>query len=196
MLSRHTWLHLLGLLIAIVFIVKGVQYFINRSERYAVNNGVAESSLRLVSPAFNDGAKIPDEYTCKGKNISPPLSIAGVPDSAKSLVLIMHDPDAVNGDFTHWLVWDIPAKEKAMTSGDVPIGSIQGVNGSGKNGYMGPCPPKGTGTHNYTFDLYALDTTLSLKSDSGRTDIEKALEAHVIGQTSLTGTYSADQTGE
>lgn len=192
MLKRHTWLHLIGLLIAAAFIIKGVQYFVNRSERYAVNNGVAETNLQIVSPAFKDGGEIPVQFTCKGQGISPPLSIAGVPESAKSLVLIMHDPDAVGGDFTHWLVWDIPPKDKGLTSSDVPVGAIQGINGAGKNGYMGPCPPKGTGTHHYVFDLYALDTTLGLKPSSDRVAVEKALEAHVIGQTGLTGSFSVD----
>lgn len=157
-----------------------------------MNNIGASSSLQLISSAFNDGQAIPEQYTCKGQNISPPLSITGVPDGAKSLALVMHDPDAVSGDFTHWLLWDLPAQDLTFAAGDTPVGSVQGPNGSGGSGYMGPCPPKGTGTHHYMFDLYALDSTLSLKPETDRQQLQQAIDDHLLDHAALTGTFKAD----
>src|SRR3989344_5279533 len=131
------------------------------------------SSLKLVRQVFRDGAQIPVEYTCKGQNINPPLSITHVPASAKSLSLIMHDPDAVSGDFVHWTIWDIPASTETIAVNSVPAGTIQGINGGGQNKYMGPCPPAGTGTHHYLFELYALDKFLDLKPDTSRDQLKQ-----------------------
>lgn len=151
-----------------------------------------DSSLALASQAFADGTSIPAQYTCKGQNINPPLSIMGVPAGAKSLSLIMHDPDAVSGDFVHWTMWDIPAPTESIAVNTVPAGAIQGINGGGKNRYMGPCPPAGTGTHRYMFELYALDKTLDLKPDTSRDQLQKAMEGRIIAQYTLTGLFDAD----
>ena len=146
----------------------------------------------LSSSAFQDGEAIPVSYSCKGDNTSPPLNVGGVPVEAKSLALILHDPDAVNGDFTHWLVWDIPSSTQGINANAVPVGAIQGPNGSGDNKYLGPCPPAGTGTHHYIFELYALDQMLGLKPDTDRQQLEKAIQGHIIGQTKLTGLFTAE----
>jgi hypothetical protein len=152
----------------------------------------SNSQMRLTSPVFNNKENIPEQYTCKGQNISPPLNILGVPENTKSLALIMHDPDAVNGDFVHWLVWDIPANTETIAANSVPIGAMQGVNGMGNNSYFGPCPPAGTGTHRYMFELYALDTTLGLDSNSSREQLESALKDHILDKYTLTGLVKAD----
>lgn len=156
-----------------------------------MNDGSATGGLSLTSSAFQDGGTIPQQYTCRGQNINPPLNITGQPEDTKSLALIMHDPDAVSGDFLHWLMWDMPASTQAIAATSVPVGAIQGPNGSGNNTYMGPCPPKGTGTHHYKFDLYALDTTLGLDSKSSRQQLEDAMKGHILDQTTLTGLFSA-----
>lgn len=150
------------------------------------------SSLKLTSQAFGDNAQIPVQYTCRDQNINPPLSISGVADKVKSLALIMHDPDAVGGDFVHWLMWDIFTSTKTIDANNVPAGAIQGQNSSGKSEYMGPCPPAGTGVHRYIFELYALDTTLGLQDGSNRAELEKVMQGHILAQHTLTGLFSAE----
>jgi Raf kinase inhibitor-like YbhB/YbcL family protein len=147
--------------------------------------------IQLISPAFAEGQSIPSQYTCDGQNINPPLNIMDVPAEAKSLVLIMHDPDAISGDFTHWVMWDIPTGTKNIAPNTVPVGAMQGANSSGSNQYMGPCPPSGTGTHHYKFEIYALDNSLSLESGSTRDKVEAAMNSHVLSNFTLTGLVAA-----
>ncbi|OVE79096.1 hypothetical protein BVY00_01140 [bacterium G20] len=156
------------------------------------NKATARSQLGLSSPVFRDGANIPIPYTCKGSNVSPPLNITGVPRAAQSLALIMHDPDAVSGDFIHWLMWDIPVSTQAIITISVPVGAVQGVNNAGQSKYMGPCPPAGTGTHRYIFELYALDKTLGLPAGADRDQLQKSMAGHILAQHTLTGLFSAD----
>lgn len=149
--------------------------------------------FNLTSQVFRDNSPIPPQYSCKGQNVSPPLTIMNTPAEAKSLALIMHDPDSVHGDYTHWLVWDIPVGTDMFAANGLPVGAIQGNNGSGKPGYIGPCPPAGTGTHHYIFELYALDGTLGLVVEEvDRNKLEKAMTGHVIAKTTLTGLFDAD----
>ncbi len=143
-------------------------------------------SMKLSSPVFEDGDNIPSKYTCDGENISPPLEIEDVPSNAKSLALIVDDPDAPIGTFVHWIVWNIPANTTYIEEG-ANISYLQGKNGFGKVGYGGPCPP--FGTHRYFFKLYALDTTLSLASGSKKKDLERAMSGHIIEETQLMGRY-------
>jgi len=150
------------------------------------------SSLKLASPFFDEGAEIPLEYTCKGQNISPPLSITGVPAGAKSLALIMHDPDAVSGDFVHWTIWDIPTSTETIAVNSVPAGATVGLNGGGQNKYMGPCPPAGTGTHRYMFELYALNKIPGLSPSTSRDQLQEAIAGHILAQHSLAGLFAAD----
>jgi Raf kinase inhibitor-like YbhB/YbcL family protein len=145
--------------------------------------------MQVVSPVFKEGAAIPLPYSCKGQNISPPLNFVSIPEAAKSLALIMHDPDAPSGDYVHWTLWDIPADTGTLAANSVPVGAVQGINSSGENKYMGPCPP--SGTHRYMFELYALDTSLSLPAETQREDLLKTMEGRVLEKATLTGTYSA-----
>src|SRR5690348_1063049 len=110
-------------------------------------------SLQLTSAAFTNNGVIPVRYTCNGQNLSPPLTIADVPNGAKSLALILHDPDAPRGNFTHWLLWNVGPQLSSLAEGTVPAGARQGMADFGKVAYGGPCPP--SGTHRYMFDLYA-----------------------------------------
>ena len=152
----------------------------------------AADGFEIISPVFREGSPIPPQYTCRGQNVNPPLNIFGVPAGAQSLTLIMHDPDAVSGDYLHWLIWDIPPATESIAVNSVPVGAVQGPNGSGQNGYTGPCPPKGTGVHHYIFDFYALDKTLDLPPSSDIQAVIKAQKGHVLDHYALTGTFAAE----
>jgi Raf kinase inhibitor-like YbhB/YbcL family protein len=154
--------------------------------------GSPDEDLRIISPVFRDGAAIPRQYSCKGQNVNPPLNIFNAPSKTQSLVLILHDPDAPGGDFLHWLIWDIPPSTESIAVNDVPIGAVQGQNGRGDNKYTGPCPPKGTGTHRYVFDFYALDTSVNLRSGSSRGQLEVAIKGHILDKSTLVGVFAAE----
>ena len=155
---------------------------------------MATSTLVLTSPAFAESASIPSKFTCDGEQLSPPLSISGVPEGAKSLVLIMDDPDVPkalrpDGMFDHWVLFNI-----LPTTGDIPEGGSVGTpgqNGSGQNEYTGPCPPRQyePNEHRYFFKLYALDTELPLEAGASKTEVEQAMRGHIIAQTELIGRY-------
>lgn len=145
-------------------------------------------TLKLATPAFAANDLIPKDFTCDGANRSPELSWTDVPPNAKSFVLIVDDPDAPNGTFTHWILFDIPSGARQLDAG-TSIG-IAGTNGFGQANYQGPCPPIGRGTHHYFFTLYALDvSTLNLKSGVSRRQVEAAINNHVVGQAQLIGLY-------
>lgn len=152
----------------------------------------SQTNLMLGSPAFAGNTEIPAKYSCRGDNINPPLVISNVPDGTKSLVLIVHDPDAVGSDFAHWLLWNIPYDTAQIAENSSPSGAVNGQNDADKPGYTGPCPPAGTGTHRYIFELYALDTTLNLPDSTKRPVLEQALEKHVLDHTSLIGLFAAE----
>jgi Raf kinase inhibitor-like YbhB/YbcL family protein len=157
-----------------------------------LDNETSPSGLQLISPVFREGASIPIQYSCKGQNVNPPLNIFNVPPTAQSLSLILHDPDAPSGDHVHWLMWDIPTSTENIAANSVPVGAVQGTNGSGDRRYGGPCPPAGTGTHRYMFELYALDTTLALPPDTNREQLESAMQNHILEQCLLTGVFAAE----
>jgi Raf kinase inhibitor-like YbhB/YbcL family protein len=157
-----------------------------------MDHATPAEKLEIVSAVFRDGNPIPPQYTCQGQNVNPPINILNCPGSTQSLTLIMHDPDAVSGDFLHWLVWDIPPGTENIAVNSVPVGARQGRNGAGQAGYTGPCPPKGTGIHRYLFDFYALDTTLDLAGDSKLEDVMEAQKGHVLDHAVLMGTFAAE----
>jgi Raf kinase inhibitor-like YbhB/YbcL family protein len=143
--------------------------------------------MKITSSAFPEGGNIPSKFTCDGSDTSPPLQITGVPSEAKSLVLIVDDPDAPGGLFTHWLVWNIAPQTNSIAEGATPKG-VQGTNDFGKSGYGGPCPPPGT--HRYSFKVFALDRELDLRSGAKRGQVDAAMKGHVIAQGELVGRYS------
>lgn len=145
--------------------------------------------MELSSPAFKNEQPIPDEFTAFGKGVSPPLLISGTPPAAMSLALVVHDPDAPTGDFTHWLIWNISATASVIPEGRVPTGAVEGVNGYGKTGYGPPKPP--FGKHRYLFELYALNAQLTLTPNADQTMLKRAMEGHIIAATQLMGTVSA-----
>jgi len=143
--------------------------------------------MNITSLAFLPNEKIPSKYTCDSENINPPLTFSQVPKEARSLVLIMDDPDAPGGTFTHWVVFNIPPATIAILEDSVPEEALQGLTDFGKVGYGGPCPP--SGTHRYFFKLYALDEILNIPEGSKKEEVEKAMEGHVLESVETVGLY-------
>jgi Raf kinase inhibitor-like YbhB/YbcL family protein len=148
----------------------------------------AATSISITSPAFESGGDIPAKSTCNGANGNPPLHISGVPKETKSLVLIVDDPDAPRGLFTHWITWNIDPKTTEVAENSAPASAIQGMNDFGKRNYGGPCPP--SGTHRYFFKIFALDTKLELKPNARRAELDTAMHGHVLAQGELMARYS------
>jgi hypothetical protein len=144
--------------------------------------------MDIKSPAFENNTQIPSKYTCNGENINPPLIFTEVPSNAQGLALIVDDPDAPSGTWTHWIVWNIPPKTTQIDEDSTPMESIEGINSSRRPGYGGPCPP--FGTHRYFFRLYALDTKLDLPPQTTLEKLEMSLNGHVLAQAELIGLYS------
>jgi Raf kinase inhibitor-like YbhB/YbcL family protein len=143
--------------------------------------------FKLSSSAFEDSGLIPQKFTCQGENTSPELNWSEAPANTQSFALIMDDPDAPGGTFTHWVLFDIPANQKQLAESTGPVG-VSGSNGLNQTGYMGPCPPGGI--HRYYFRLYALDVpSLNLKAGASHSDVEAAMKDHVIGAADAMGRY-------
>lgn len=153
-------------------------------------------ALTLKSTAFENGEQIPTRYTCKGEDISPPLNWLGVPENTRSLVLIIDDPDAPDPQapkmvWVHWVLFNIPPETSSLpehtTRATLPAGAAQGLNDWQNCGYGGPCPP--VGRHRYVHKLYALDTVLEGLNKPGKTEIEAAMQGHIIAQAELIGSF-------
>lgn len=142
--------------------------------------------MRLTSPAFPDGGEIPDKYAKDGADISPPLLWSDVPEDALSLALIVDDPDAPSGTWTHWIVTDLPPTMTGVREG--ATAGHAGLNDWKRAGWNGPAPP--WGRHRYEFKLFALDRELGLRRPT-RHDVERAMAGHVLDEAKLTGTYEA-----
>ncbi len=144
--------------------------------------------MTIGSTAFEEGESIPEIYSADGNNVNPPLIIEDVPEEAVSLALIVEDPDAPSGTFTHWLVWNIDPKTTEIPEDSTPPESVEGFNDAGEPGYMGPKPP--SGTHRYFFKLYALDKMLDLDNSAIKEDLENQIQSSLIENCELIGTYS------
>ncbi len=150
--------------------------------------------MQLTSPAFDDGGSIPERYTCDGDNASPPLLFWHVPADAKSLALIMEDPDVPHhvrkdGLWVHWVVWGLSPSTPGIEEGATPPGTV-GVNTRGRNAYGGPCPPDGQ--HRYFFKLFALDTLPTLPITTSKKELLNAMDGHIIVAAELMGVYDRD----
>lgn len=143
--------------------------------------------MKISSPAFANNSEIPAKYTCDGDDVNPPLHIENVPAGTKSLALIVEDPDAPSGLWTHWAVWNINPNQREISENSVPRESVAGKNDFHRNSYGGPCPP--SGSHRYFFKIFALDCVLGLAGSEGRENLEKAMDQHVLAQASLVGVY-------
>ncbi|MBN1697635.1 MAG: YbhB/YbcL family Raf kinase inhibitor-like protein [Spirochaetales bacterium] len=141
--------------------------------------------MTLTSSAFTDSARIPSRYTCDGDDVNPPLSVADVPSGAKSLALIVDDPDAPAGTWVHWVVYDIPVISRI---GENSVPGKQGRNNLGKLDYGGPCPP--AGTHRYYFRLYALDFSPDKREGLTKKELMNVMSGHILGKAELMGVYS------
>lgn len=149
--------------------------------------------LPVSSPAFREGNTVPTKYTCQGQDVSPPLAWSEPPAGSQSLALIMDDPDAPGGVFTHWVLFNIPSDSRELPEAvpaqpQLPSGAIQGKNDFGRLGYGGPCPPPGR-PHRYQFTLYALDRLLDLKSGASKKQVLEAMQGHILAQGQLTGMF-------
>ncbi|HLJ44625.1 MAG TPA: YbhB/YbcL family Raf kinase inhibitor-like protein [Bryobacteraceae bacterium] len=145
-------------------------------------------ALKLVISAFPEGGEIPQKYTCEGQNTSPGIEWSGVPEKARSFALIVDDPDAPSGTFTHWVLFDVAAATHALEEGY--RGGVAGTNDFGKRGYGGPCPPRGRGPHRYFFKLFALDVpTLDIHAGAKRAEVDRALQGHTIEETQYMGRF-------
>jgi Raf kinase inhibitor-like YbhB/YbcL family protein len=157
-------------------------------------------TLKLTSSAFEHEGSIPRLHTCQGKDVSPPLAWSGVPENAKSLVLIVDDPDAPDPaaprmTWVHWVLYNIPPSSTGLPQGvspkELPEGTLEGMSDFQRTGYGGPCPP--IGRHRYFQKLYALDTVLPNLNKPRKADVEKAMKGHVLEQAVLVGTYQKSQ---
>lgn len=150
-------------------------------------------TLTLTSPSFTDGAGIPRKFSCDGENVSPALQWSEPPPDARSFALVMDDPDAPNGTFVHWVLFNIPAASASLPQAvartrQVPGIGEQGMNSARQTGYLGPCPPGGT--HRYFFTLYALDDVLTPSKDPTAADLMKAMKGHILADAQLMGRYT------
>jgi Raf kinase inhibitor-like YbhB/YbcL family protein len=151
-------------------------------------------TLKLTSSAFPEGGEIPSEYTCEGKDISPPLAWSGAPSETRSFAIIVDDPDAPDPaapkmTWVHWVLYNIPASASSLAEAarDLPPGTLHGLNDWKRTGYGGPCPP--IGRHRYFHKLYALDAMLPNLGQVAKAKLEAAMRPHVIAQAELVGTY-------
>jgi len=145
------------------------------------------AKMKITSSAFQQGGNIPSKFTCDGANTSPALQISGILAEAKTLVLIVDDPDAPSGLFTHWMAWNISPQTSTVAEGSTPKG-VHGTNDFGKSGYGGPCPP--SGMHRYHFKIFALDRELDLPAGAKRGQLDAAMKGHVVAQGELMGRYA------
>lgn len=148
--------------------------------------------MKLISPVISEHGAIPGEFTCEGLDQSPPLQFHDAPNGTKSLALLLEDPDAPSGTYTHWVLFNLPPDQTELEknqppTGVLPNGARQGKNDFKKTGYGGPCPP--SGTHRYFFKLFALDRTLDLPENVEKKEFLDALKGHVLAEAQLIGTY-------
>ncbi len=156
---------------------------------FLVSNTLAKEGMKMKisSPVFDSNGQIPKKYTCDGSDVNPPLTFENIPSEAKSLALIVDDPDAPRGTWVHWVLWNIDPKVQGIRENTLPKGALQGVNDFRKHEYGGPCPP--SGTHRYFFKIYALNTSLTLGANTTKADLEGAMKGHIIAQAEIIGLY-------
>ncbi len=153
---------------------------------------MADQPFTLTTPSFENGAEIPVRFTCDGDDVSPRLDWTSPPEGTRSFALIVEDPDAPTGTFTHWILFDLPAETRSLPEGAEGPGT-GGRNDFEEEGFGGPCPPIGDGEHRYYFRLYALDAeALGLLANAGRNDFDSALQGHVLGEAQIVGRFQRE----
>lgn len=177
----------IALLVAIVVGASAWLSSARKAEAPEISTSVPNPRLIFNSSVFENGALMPARFTCDGANVNPPFEIGGVVPKARSLALVMDDPDAPVGVWDHWVKWNIPPKSQVIEEGKEP----RGVSGKGTGGnlnYRGPCPP--SGTHRYFFKLYVLDTVLALNEGATKKELATAMEGHILQTAEYIGRYS------
>jgi Raf kinase inhibitor-like YbhB/YbcL family protein len=145
------------------------------------------AEFALQSSAFENAHAIPSRHSCDGEDVSPPLRWSNMPEGTRSLALVVDDPDAPGGVFTHWIAWALDPAADGLGEGEPA--PREGQNDFGTSGYRGPCPPPGHGRHRYVFRLYALDTEAELAAGAAKAEVEQAIAGHVLTTAELVGTY-------
>ncbi|GAA1799160.1 YbhB/YbcL family Raf kinase inhibitor-like protein [Planosporangium flavigriseum] len=145
-------------------------------------------AIVVSSSAFGDGDEIPQRFTCDGADVSPPLEFSGIPVNSAELALVVEDPDAPGGTFTHWSMWGIDPSRSSLGEGEVPLGAVQGNNDFGRQGYGGPCPPPGR-PHRYVFTVSALSEPHGLAPGASAAGFRRAMAGKALDSGSLTGLY-------
>lgn len=174
-------------IVIILIVVFIVGIIITKQKEPDFKNIKKENPMKIVSDIFTNNGNIPAEYTCDGKATRPSLKIFDVPKEAKTLALIVDDPDAPSGNFVHWIIWNIDPNILIIENDNIPSGATEGYTSLGKPGWVAPCPP--SGTHHYSFNLYALNTVLSIPKSSTRANFIDAIGGHIIDSATLTGLY-------
>ncbi len=179
-------------IVALISVVILFQFLIKRNADldYLL---ITENNMELKSNSFKHNSIIPPEYTCDSENINPNLSIEGVSEDTKELVLIVDDPDAPAGTWMHWTMWGISPSINVIDKGKLPEGVKEGLTSFGTVGYGGPCPPVGTGTHRYSFRIYALNKNINLNAGATPEELEREMSDSVIDSAEIIGLYSHDK---
>ena len=175
-------------IIALITIVVTAFVFIRRPAEKEAPLPLTSNNMQITSPAFQNNQKIPSKYTCDSENMNPELVFSEVPENARSLALISHDPDAPGPDgWTHWIIINMDPKTPGIGEGERPNSGLELNTDFGRPGYGGPCPP--SGSHRYYFYLYALDAPLDLEVTAGKEDVEAAMKGHILEEAEWMGTY-------
>lgn len=192
--SAHEWEHRIATVTARCLVVSAVVAIVIACAPNApAPREEGEMALHVSSAAFPDGASVPRKYTCDGQNVSPPLAWNGAPPGTQTFALVLDDPDAPRGVFTHWILFDLPAATNQLPEAIPPDEQLtdaarQGKNDFGRVGYGGPCPPPGP-AHRYHFTLYALDSPLNLPPGASKKQLLDAMQRHILAQGELMATY-------
>jgi Raf kinase inhibitor-like YbhB/YbcL family protein len=168
----------------IIFLTVAVVFLFYNAVMHLQDARGEDITMKLISPAFENGSNIPSKFTCEGRDINPELIIENIPAGAKSLVLIVDDPDAPMKTWVHWVVYDIPPVNR-IAENSIP--GKQGINDFRRKNWGGPCPP--SGAHRYYFKIYALDKMLGLGEGIDKAALEKAMEGHILDKAELIGLY-------
>lgn len=180
----------LVLILIIVILILGFVFKQKNIDQKEDFGKIKEGNMKLTT-AFANNENIPSKYTCDGEDAAPELTISEVPSDAKSLVLIVDDPDAPMGTWVHWLVYDIPVSTTKIDAKNLPKEAKQGMTDFGRVGWGGPCPP--SGTHRYFFKIYAIDKVLDLPVGATKSQLEHAIKEHIIEKTELIGLYKRNK---
>jgi Raf kinase inhibitor-like YbhB/YbcL family protein len=191
--KAHAILGTLLLITAALLVSPGSNKVLSAETVPWISQGGGNMSFALQTNAFSPGGTIPKKYTCDASDVSPELTWSGAPAGTQAFALIVDDPDAPAGTWTHWIAWDIPASATKLPEGlpkdeTLADGTRQGKNDFKRIGYNGPCPPPGK-PHRYFFKLYALGSKLEVKAGASRSELESAMKGHVLGQAEVMGKY-------